>query len=582
MSDWSTAHTRRAGSTPIQLISTALTIATIAGIGGRVHAAEDETSEALLDEIVAGSEANLALIQTGTARYATTWTSYSYSRDVHGDERTRTAQRQGPFRSTLTVYFDYPRLRFEWRGNGAVTGREADFIDEISISDGERLIQYAAPNFRTDAAPEHAPDSPALRRHRGATNPNAHNVLIEKRSQRRPMMDPRQQMPLSSVAREVAGWRDNPEASLTAVKEADGTIRYDVEQGVYQASSWVSPEHGYCIVKSKSWRSNFGESNPTKEYEATARDAGNGAYVLEHRVLRNGIHVRDDDRIRPHYEEEVQLLSIDLATPPDESLFTIDGLDLPVGTQIQDRIEGRTYHYGMPGAEDREFHARFPSRDTMVYSPRDGFYIEAPAGGRKDFKGQVELFLNKERGIDIKSLETTGRLPIKAVIASREIALTEAKGEVEGLERVVIQVSGTLPDNATLPETAAVVVQLTSDTFPEFGLPVSVYEKRRPEVRYSPQMVAFGVVDRGANPQRTIAVALPQGAGLAVQKAEPSGRGVGVSIEKQSGDVVLIRCQLDASVSGAVRQELLVTIAAADGSLEVQKLPISGYVRPAK
>lgn len=212
----------------------------------------------------------------------------------------------------------------------------------------------------------------------------------------------------------------------------------------------------------------------------------------------------------------------------------------------------------------------------VAYVLREGVYIEAPESG-KPFQGEIEVFLNKCRGVKIEGIETGGMLPIEATIAGREDTLTE------GEEKVVLQVSGTSPPAAQLPASARVVVKLNNKELPEIGIPVSLYRKRRHEVRFSPQMLAFGVLATGAKAKRAVTVELPKLPGYTVEKAEPSGVGVSVAIEEQPKvkHVVLLRCELDASeLAGKLEQDLLVTVSVPDGAPEVYKLPISGSVKP--
>jgi hypothetical protein len=81
----------------------------------------------------------------------------------------------------------------------------------------------------------------------------------------------------------------------------------------------------------------------------SARDAGNGAFVLETRTIKRSICF--NDRMLPNFEEHIRLVEIDLSKRPDPKLFTIDGLNLPRGARIQDRIAGRNYKYEPPPAK---------------------------------------------------------------------------------------------------------------------------------------------------------------------------------------------------------------------------------------
>lgn len=368
------SHARRARRPEAPALARLLIVLVAAAVGpGRARAAAaDESADALLDEIVAGCEANLALIQRGTARYAARRTDYLYSArpsasgDGHGrPELSGPATTRGPFESELTVTFDYPRLRFDWRGNGFVAEDLSAVTEECYISDGERVITYYMPQFFELQKLGEGAGAAGRRPHRGDSSPNAHNVVVENISAMgRRLMDPRQQLPSGAIADEIRDVRADARGSVAAVDEGGGMIRVHIERPGYIANRWVSRKDGYCVVRSKSWVAQFGESRPVEEYEATARDAGNGAFVLDHRTLKDGIILAGDDTVGPYYEEELRLVTIDLATPPDEKLFTLDGFDLPAGTKIQDRIEGRTYEYGVAAVKEPDIKVP-PARGPM-------------------------------------------------------------------------------------------------------------------------------------------------------------------------------------------------------------------------
>lgn len=215
----------------------------------------------------------------------------------------------------------------------------------------------------------------------------------------------------------------------------------------------------------------------------------------------------------------------------------------------------------------------------VAYRLRDGVYIEVKPTAGKEFTGRIDLFINKENGVKIVSIETLGSLPMEAAIAKREDTL------FEGEEKVVLEVKGTLPKGAELPATGTVQVTLNSKDLPQMRIPVTLYKKRGHEVRFSPQMLAFGVLPADSKVMRAISIELPKGGRYALQEAVATGEGVSVAIDErpERKHVALLRCELDAAkLNGKVEQQLLVTIAAPDGPPEVYKLPISGFVKRAE
>ena len=333
--------------------------------------AEDAATRALLNEVLAGYDANLALIQHGTASYTTKMTMYvpppvADDEPSQGENGKPPAPDAGPretLTSEVTVHFDYPRLRFDWRGDRRVAGAGLIVEERRKIVDGEQFIFYDPP--------------------RGAVkNPHAHNVMIVPTSSEiwsaMSAMHPREQFPNFSIADHIRALRNNPDASLNAAREADGLIRFDAAGPKFRASYWVSPSEGYSIVRSKMWAPTVSESQPVQILEATVRGTNGGAYVLDRRAIKNFTIV--DGKIKPSHDEEVTLVKIDLLGQPDEKLFTLDGLDLPVGATVQDRIQGRRYEYAVAAVREPEIKVPAPSGPMKTRHWPTALYIAAGVG----------------------------------------------------------------------------------------------------------------------------------------------------------------------------------------------------------
>ena len=324
---------------------TALWLAIAAPIGETSFAADD--SEALLDQLSAVVDANTALIQRGVARYRIVSTEKGpLPNPAHMPLRyrprlksvDREAKPRGPFNAELTVYFDYPRLRFDWHGQRLTVNGDALDFSEQTIFDGTNLIRNAF--FSKPRVPGE------YRVNITAAQHGARNVGV---------IHPREQaVGLWSFGTDLLSRRKNDkETTLTATTEADGLVRVVLAGPTGTEHFWLSPAHAFSVVRSKWWRAvdSPETDEPNLVNEATFREVGNGAFVLEHRMAHN--LVRD---------QEVTLLEIEMRDRLDPKLFSLDGLDLPVGAFIIDSVHGRNYEYGVPSVDESEVKTPVPKR----------------------------------------------------------------------------------------------------------------------------------------------------------------------------------------------------------------------------
>ena len=285
--------------------------------------ADDETG-GLLDECVAGINANLTLIEHGEATYRLTGGS-------HGGN-------SQPW--SLKVVFDYPRLRFEWRRDEVVDGQSVTVIDH-SILDSEQRIHYQPPLG-------------------GLRLPNANIVMITPNlKDSYVLMDPRQQQHQTwvdppSFAWQIAYMRKRAPDRLTAWRDEEGLIEISFQPSIEETRGiyWLSADQGYALVRAKQWSQTWGGKEPSNTYEAKFRQTSNGAFVVSYRherdcVLEKGV-------LTPWRDEELWLESIDLEARPAETTFTVDGLDLPIGAPIHDQLNGREYRFGIDAVEERD------------------------------------------------------------------------------------------------------------------------------------------------------------------------------------------------------------------------------------
>jgi hypothetical protein len=290
-----------------------------------IQASAAETTGALLDECIAGIEANLALIEHGTATYRIN--------DV--------VKRRGnliPQEQMLKVIFDDRRHRFEWHKKERSEGSEEIVVEHVII-DPERVIEYWPPIG-------------------GVLPANGHFVAITRNSNnRRALMEPSQQrlncwgVPPTFVW-EIGWMKKTAPDHLTARRDAQGMIEIsfqppsvEVTRGVY----WLSPEQGYGLVRANEWITGWDGDEPSSTYAAEFQNANNGAWVVAHRQERD--RVPRDGALVHFHKHELWLDEIDLITRPADATFTIDGIGLPAGARIRDMLNGREYRYGIPAVD---------------------------------------------------------------------------------------------------------------------------------------------------------------------------------------------------------------------------------------
>ncbi|HVX15618.1 MAG TPA: hypothetical protein VHC22_30815 [Pirellulales bacterium] len=147
--------------------------------------------------------------------------------------------------------------------------------------------------------------------------------------------------------------RGNTGLQLTVSKDPDGLLRLAREGRAGSTVCWFSPAAGYSVVRSEKWREKAaGTDRPYIVYDASFRKTDNGAFVLEHRLLHEAVFV--DGVQRPSRDEEVTLLEINMLGELDPDVFTLDGLGLPAGATIVDRVSDTEYAYeGVPGKGGR-------------------------------------------------------------------------------------------------------------------------------------------------------------------------------------------------------------------------------------
>ena len=164
--------------------------------------------------------------------------------------------------------------------------------------------------------------------------------------------------------------------------------------------AWIAPEQGHLIHKAQMFHKGYMH----REFTAKIRAFGNGVFWYEQardrELTRDGTVRRD--RI-------TRVLELEVDVPIDDSLFSIDALKVPVGTEIQDRVIGARLVYGGPVHIPEDF----------VASVLNGSSAEAPA--------QVESAALPEQGQDDPSMTSpSGSVVASAPTSNRMIYLAAA------------------------------------------------------------------------------------------------------------------------------------------------------------
>jgi len=260
--------------------------------------------DALLDQVIAGCEGNLAMIEAGSAKYSIT-TSFADGRK--------------PVSERAALWIDGPRLR-------------VDLGDARMIELPDRLIDFQAPYLGTDKQ----------------LAPHNYSVIILPPSPhpRTGMLHPRMQgvQGLRNIAVMLRAARAKPDVWTLAATMEGKIIRVTEvsEANFIKTEVWVDPDQGYGVVRFLQWSK--ARNLPAVEVHSKYRRANHGAFVVSE--CRQVLRKPEADGYRDDTQVDIALQEISLGEKPDEKLFTIEGLGLPEGVPIQDRIQNRQYVYG--------------------------------------------------------------------------------------------------------------------------------------------------------------------------------------------------------------------------------------------
>jgi hypothetical protein len=300
--------------------STAVCVVACLSIG--VADAVGGQTDKLLDEVIAGIEANASLIVNGTAQYSvTTTTLLPAERPGLPVERTQS--------ENVTVYFSGRRTRFD-----SETMR--------TIVDDERFIDFDATDLGT----------PRQRQ------PHNYSAVIQVRAAARPLKVHPRMLGLGemdTLADMIRACRKRQGCQLEAVKDASTikiTLRSD---SAYAKDEFiVAPEQGYGAISRRMWSLKINDQ-PYREVESEFMRTDNGAFVLSRtRMVDRRARSPEDRTLHDLVRVRASLVSIRLGEDPNPEVFTIAGLGLPKGARIQDRINGKEYLFGVSAVREED------------------------------------------------------------------------------------------------------------------------------------------------------------------------------------------------------------------------------------
>lgn len=296
------------------------------------------SDDAMLHEIVAGADANLASIeQKGSVRYRKSQVAYLDGAPQETEE------------SIIEALYSGDRIFWKTEP-GNSTPSEWRLMDD----DGLYLIHLASsenPAFQNNVVLR------PLDTARGAA------ALIDPRSLGFGVAPSRAGLlslsdlvraTLKQDARKIRVEREGTEIKLTFYFPPESFARIPANVRGAKEEIWVSPKQGYGVVRQKKWgRPEW----PYEEVECEYEQADNGAWIAKrYRSIGRGL---EKGRVVQRKDVSVELLSadFDVDVTPDE--LTLAGIGVPKGSRIQDRVHNREYLLGINAVTEEEVQAEW-------------------------------------------------------------------------------------------------------------------------------------------------------------------------------------------------------------------------------
>ena len=234
------------------------------------------------------------------------------------------------------------------------------------------------------------------------------------------------------------------------------------------------------------------------------------------------------------------------------------------------------------GRDSRGEDASIALAITGVYVPPaymlgSQLVIRAPDRVGDRFGGTFDVYVNRDRNVDIGRIECSGELSCEASVANR------ARVEGTPFERITIRVTGKFAEGA-LPRMGDVTLLTTSDAAPRIRRNVVLVSPAGQRLRPEPSSFAFGVLGAGARSVKKLRFSSSDSHPFSIARLHCSREYLSVTAipERGPGDTLEITCVLDSrGISGPIDATVVAEIDR-EGRRETYTIPASGFIRKSK
>ena len=201
--------------------------------------------------------------------------------------------------------------------------------------------------------------------------------------------------------------------------------------------------------------------------------------------------------------------------------------------------------------------------------------LPAPLRIGEAFWGEIELFVNRARGVAITELRPTG-FPFEASVQTRHVL-----GD-GSFEKVVVLVSGRHVEQQ-LPRVGTLVILTNSTDLPEIDIPVVLKAPEIPHIVFTPERFAFGIIGRGPSVTRKVLVRLPPGGEYRIEAVTASSPHIQVegssSHDEPSPQAIILKCELSTEGFRGLIEEYIEVLVTTPKEPVTLRLPVSGFLR---
>lgn len=299
---------------------------------------------AILDEIIAGCEANVALIDRGWARYDVTTTTADPSKL---GQAARQKYERPLLKGTQPVRIDFDRTRCRWTIGRIRCYRDDKhdvYFDAQTLEEGheQKVPSHDAVHYRASIHAVHtSPFSPT------PYHPRYLGHGIDGRENDKTIADV-----LKGARKRLDVWSINvvPEEKLLKVM-------LDSKASSYRAVFWVSPQQGYSPVRGERWSLKVSDTTPASEFKVEYKQIQGGVFVASRRLQINRRPIDHQKYVESDRTEAV-LTDIALGDQPKEDLFSLPGLGVPRGTIVRDKTTGKEYLYDVKNVTEGDINKK--------------------------------------------------------------------------------------------------------------------------------------------------------------------------------------------------------------------------------